>query len=59
MAKSTRLRNTTSRASQDAAEKVVIANALTPLVRLLARQTARDVLLASPVEKENRDDEED
>ncbi len=35
----------------------MLANALTPLVRLLARQAARDALLASPVEQENQRDE--
>ncbi len=60
MAKSTRPQSTTSRASQEAAEKVLIANALTPLVRLLARQAARDALTASRLEQEIRlNDDED
>ncbi len=60
MAKSTRLQNDTSRASQDATEKVRAANALIPLVRLLARRAARDALMAFRVEQENRThDEED
>jgi len=60
MATSTRPQSTTSRASQDAAEKVLIANALTPLVWLLARQAAREALMASRVEQEMQEhDDED
>lgn len=35
----------------------MLANALTPLVRLLARHTAREALTACPVEQENQRDE--
>ncbi len=37
----------------------MLANALTPLVRLLARQAAREALIASRVEQETQNDEED
>ena len=37
----------------------MLANALTPLVRLLARQAARDALMASRVEQETQDEQED
>lgn len=59
MAKSTRAQSNTPNASQDATEKVRVANALIPLVRLLARQAAREALMASQIEQENRDDDDD
>ncbi len=37
----------------------MLANALTPLVRLLARQAAREAPMASRVEQENRTHEDD
>ena len=59
MAKSTRAQSNTPHASQDATEKVRVAKALMPLVRLLARQAAGDALMASQIEQENRTHEED
>ena len=61
MAKSTRPQSTTSRASQDAAEKVSLAgrDALVALVRLLARQAARDALSAFHQDQENNGNDEE
>ena len=49
----------TVKAAATSKESFAGRDALAPLVRLLARQAARDALLASRVEQENRTHEED